>query len=521
MALRLRRVLVGFVLFILVLVLALWWGSWLAVSLNAAKIATAIELQLGPGFEVGEVTGDLFRGLELKGVAAGPDPAQDPDGAPILQAATCLLLPDHLALLQGTGAIREIQFHDVNLTLRRSADGAMLWPPFIARAATAQGASWNLSAFRWVLHRAQVDYHPLVGSKAVRTQIPLARGSFSPNEDFRIEQCRGTLGDASWELAITLNQQAKSLNGLLRLKEAGIWTLTQAFTSHRTQSLDAAALPTGLLSGALNIGGTLTDPVLSGRVDWRDGSLRHFRVEQGDLRLKWRPGLLELEEGVAKAYNGRLAATGKIDFRTAPPRYHFEASTEQMQLGQYLEDAGFGKIRLSGNFAGSIIGDGSLAAVDSLTASGQVAARDGETLNPLYDPQVSGSQQVITYSTLATAFTIRRSRLMLSEAEMTATDLKMAGTGQVAFDGALNLAGTLVAPGRQFASHPQFGPAVDFLDLHDEPIGLRLTVLGTLERPEVAATVDPATIQQAAKQGLFGKLRDLLRGSNSGSPGNE
>lgn len=512
MALKLRRIGIGFTLFIVVVVAALWLGSALVVSLNATKIATAIESSLGPGFEVGSVGGDLVQGLLIEGVAAGPDPAHDPSGDPILQAAKCRLVPNYIDLFSGKLTIQQIRFSDVTLVLRRQGDGSMLWPPFIARAATAQGANWTLSRFGWVLERAEITYYPIPDGKSIRAQVPVANGSFTPGGRFQIDNCKGTLNDASWELSVSLDQATKELSGIWRLREAGIWTLTQAFTEHRHMSLDAAALPTGIVSGSLNIAGTLSDPRLKGDLDWKEGTLRHFRVEQGDIKIDWRPGKLTFEDSVIKAYNGRLAASGSIDFRTQPPYYQFVASTEQMELGQFLADAGFGKLQLTGRYAGTMEGEGSLHDVGSLSGTAHVEATDGQTLNPLYDPAQQGSKQIIDYDSLKADLAIQRRVLKISNGLMTSKDMSLDGGGQVDFDGGLDLRGTLTAPGRLFVHHPQYGPAVQYLELEDTPVGLLLVVGGTLEVPDLTVAVDPATIQEAAKKGLLNRLKDIFTG---------
>lgn len=517
MALRLRRLASGLLLFLLAAALLLWLASALVVSINAPKIAQAIEAALGPGFEVGEVGGDLFRGVLISGCSAAPDPTLDSSGLPLLKAGQCRITLDWVRAFQGQLAVGEIRFSDVELDLRRGTSGQLLWPPFIARAATAQGASWNLSAFGWRLERAQVRFHPAapagVTVRPVPITVPLAAGRFDPASHFQISQCQGDIAGSAWTLAGTLALSGdQALNGLWRVREAGLFTLAEAFTSGQPGALDTAILPSGTVDGALNIGGTLKDPRLSGKVNWREGKLRHFAVEQGSLDLEWRPGLLTLRDGVLKAYGGRLQSTGAMDFRVTPPTYLFTAQTEGLQLGDFLAAAGYGKIEFSGQVAGQFEGGGPLTGLEDFRASGLLTAKDGQLLNPLYDPAVGGVERLLKYKSLTTGIEIARQTIELRDTKLDSPDLQLAGRGWIHFRGDLDCTATLSAPARTFANHPEWGPPVRALNLTDQPIALNVKVAGTIQEPEVLqAEVDQATVMEAARQGLLGKIKDLFK----------
>ncbi|HYE78285.1 MAG TPA: AsmA-like C-terminal region-containing protein [bacterium] len=520
MLLRLRRFLSGFFVFVVVLALVVWWGSSLAINMNSTRIAQALESQLGPHFEVGPIGGDLMQGLVVTGVTAGVDPDEEREGSrggPVIQAAKARLVADWRSLAGGPLTIRHISFEDVQIDLRRGRHGEILWPPFISRAGTAQGAAAvAMEPFTWSLVRAEIRYHfPRPDALPVAVDIPSASGRYAPGDQFQIEQCRGTIAESHWNLAGSLRLNgSQELNGIWELRDAGIWTLTQALTGGGTtgpKPLDSAAIPTGLINGKLAIGGTFRDPSLSGKIDWKEGAIRHFRVDQGELQLQWRPGLLTLKEGVVKAYGGRIAATGAIDLRQFPATYRLQAHSNEIQLGGFLEDAGFGKVGLTGSFNGSFDAEGSLADVSSFGGRGKVEATNGEMKNPLYGPGVS-VPQTIRYDRLSTDLTVVRNRVYLQDTAVEGEDLALEGEGEVGFDGTLNLQATLTAPARQFASHPLYGPSITALGLENERVPMRLTVRGTLAAPEVQAEVDQAALLKGAGSSLIDKIRGFVGG---------
>lgn len=516
----LRRFLTGLFVFLLILTAVVWWGSSLAISMNAPQIASSLETQLGPHFEVGPIGGDIVRGLIVTGVTAGADPEEERDGSaggPVIQAAKAKVQPDWTTLLRGPLAIRHIAFEDVQIELRRDKSGDILWPPFLSRAAAAQGASLATTPFTWNLIRAEIRYHfPRDGAVPVKVDIPNANGRFAPGDRFQIERCRGTVAESHWELGGSLLLDGtNTLDGFWELRDAGIWTLTQALTGGGSVSapspIDSAALPSGVVTGRLSIGGTMGDPDLSGQVIWNEGAIRHFKVDQGELQLQWRPGVLTLKEGVVKAYDGRIAATGSIDLRRYPPVYTLEARSNGIALGNFLNDAGFGKIGLTGTFGGVFKAEGDLVSLDSFVGGGDLTADNGKMANPLYAPG-NAMPQTIDYDHLKTNLRVRNRLVNLRETSVNGDDFVLDGSGDVSFDGALDLDAVLTAQARHFIDHPLYGPPIAAMGVQDKEIPMYLTVGGTLQQPQVRTEVDKSALFESAGSSLVDKIKGFVGG---------
>ncbi|MEO7994640.1 MAG: AsmA-like C-terminal region-containing protein [bacterium] len=513
MLLALRRFLTGLIVFLLLLGAVVWWGSGMIISLNGPKIAQQLEKELGPGFQVGEISGNIVQGILVTGCTAGPDPATATNTDPIIQAAKCRVVPDWLKLLSNHLELKQLVFSDVIVDLRRDAKGAVIWPPFIARAAHAQGASLATTPFGWRLDRAEVRFHGKSATdKPIVMQIQSAAGDYAPGDHFAIGSCQGDLQNASWSLngSVKLNE-TRALSGTWKLKDAGLWELAQALTGSNPAgtAVDAGVIPSGLVTGDLAITGSTSDPEVTGMLHWREGAIRHFKVEQGDLDCSWRPGIFTLKDSVLKAYAGRLAVSGSIDFRRWPGHYDFDTKSEGIELGDFLADAGYGKLGLTGKFLGTFTGSGPLTDISSFHGSGHLEAAGGETRNPLADPALPDMPAVVQYQSLVTDLVLGSQTAQLSNTSMVSSDFTLTGAGTVTFAGDLDLTGLLTAPAKYFAGHPIYGPTIALLNLGDQQVPLDLVVTGTIQAPIVRAQLAGPAGALANPNGLGGFLKKL------------
>lgn len=158
-----------------------------------------------------------------------------------------------------------------------------------------------------------------------------------------------------------------------------------------------------------------------------------------------------------------------------------------INVARTAKDAGAANPRIGGVLAGSAKLAGIGTDRNALTGGGHLtlagaSTREIEVLRQIGDALQIAAIASFEISTVTADFTVAQGRVLLSPADVTAQPVALSLTGTAAFDGALDLAGTLHAPADFIAKHTLIAPQFSAPDAAGRR-AVQFKVTGSLFKP--------------------------------------
>lgn len=472
----------AFIIFVLMLVYVL--GSGFFLSFSREKILDRINRISTAKLHFKKIRGNLSSYIILEDVRCTLDGTIPPEQ--IFSSNTISLKFSIFDILSGNYLPKTVILDGFAMQLKQDDEGDYYLPKMIRPSENAQGGQMLLENMRIVLKNSSFEYieNKNVFKDFLKLGVDKIDANIQLKKDgkIKINRARGKFLESELSVRGEIDILSSYESDLkVDIKNIAIWQLVKSFG--RLFPSENSLRPTGIGEMNLKITGPIANPKVDGKCHLKEARIGNFRIVDANFKLKYLNKNVELSEGIAKSYDGRITIRGKINASKQPPVFKLDAETKNFNLGEYIKERKCGVDPVSGSFNGKFSCSGDFVDMSRFSAVGELSCEKGMYLNPFKSAQVglfSKRQETrMGFQSLNMEFTIHELEIFLNRFNLGSKSTKIDSNGIVDFDGTMNLEGTITADSELFRFNDQFREIFALLPTKNVSIPVKFKLTGT------------------------------------------
>lgn len=431
---------------------------------------------------VGEIKGNLATGLVLEDVYFLPE--NENLSLPVWTGEKIIIKLKLLSLLAGHPRPSKIILDNFVFRIEQRKDGTFRLPPILPVQGNSQGGSYEPDDIGIVINDSKVIYEE--NADFISSPLMIEIGNVNASSFYR-KNGKLSIGKLTGELlnskisakGYTHVKNSDESNIELQISDLGLWQLCD--TLGRLFPTTEGCRPAGEGDFNLRITGSILNPSIDGSCYLDSLSIGNFHLEEMHLELNYKDKLLQLTDGVAKAYDGRIVLSGSIATNEKPAGFHLSTAVMNLDLGKYIREIDQRLDPVSGLFNGQFKAEGDFGDINMFKGDGFLECAKGMYMNPFRDhpnpqPRQYRSERM-GFDVLEVEFNLENSKLLIDNFYLDSKYVDIESSGSIAFDGNLNIEGTLKAQSNLLKSSDEFSDIISFLPVKDIqiPVKFRLT----------------------------------------------
>jgi len=371
------------------------------------------------------------------------------------------------------------------LHIRQDEDGNYILPRITPPPENAQGGQMSMPDMRIIIKNSSLDYTE--NKRKFKNPLELnvddinASVFLNKSGKLKIRRCTGKFLES--ELSArgeieTFSSYESSLK--LDVEKIALWQL--ANTLGRLFPSESKLRPTGDGEIQVRISGPILNPRIEGKGHLDKATIGKFHIEDAHFKLKYMNKNVELTEGIAKCYDGRIIISGEINADANPPKFKLDAKMKDFNLGMYIKQLECGVDPVSGSFDGKFTCSGDFVNLSGFKGEGELSCENGMYLNPFKKASTGlfkKRQEVrMGFKSLDMDLAINELEVFLNRFEMESSSTKIDADGIIDFDGSMNLEGTIIADSQLFKFNERFSELFELLPARNVNIPVRFRLTG-------------------------------------------
>ena len=505
--------------------LALGPGLRMYLDARSPAIIEDLKLKSDGNLLLDSISGDFWNGIKVEKLVVYTDKTLA--YLPLITADEIVARLSLTRLFQGDFTPASIHIAGFNAALHMEPDGTLALPQWTISInedhtkllhAGYPAPSGSISDIDITCENGILEIHKRFSSLPESVDVVftdlVGSGNFKPDEGFEIESLEGDYlstpvlvegfipADENEPVDITATIGDVAFNTIFR-------DIDPLFRGNQY-------LPEGITSGSINLSGAMEELSVSGNMILTDASLGNVKVDQATALITYNAGVIDLSQGVIRAYGGEANATGRINLLSENPIWSVVCTFQELDLPSYLEQNGYFSNEMTGNFTGAIEAGGDFTNPDSLECTVEIACVDGIYRSPFSDRFMNLTRGIIDESTVSEAdmtefsdLTIRamisHSNIQVESFHFVSGDLQIESNGVVGFNKSINASGGMSVPLDRARQHPDFGRYVNFLPDSLNRVSLEFTLSGFIYDLKFSASPTDNLLR-----GLLDQGSDLL-----------
>jgi hypothetical protein len=530
-------------IFIVIAIIILFWvalgpGMRVWLGSQSQSIIGQIEARSDDHVKIGTIGGDFWSGIRLGRVIIYAD--KDPQHLPLLRADTVILKFSLANLLRRNFMPVSVDVRGFDAVLHISPDGTLILPEWEFRTAMSQTrplhAGFTLSTGKsdsvlitcsdgiLEIHKKFPEIPEMVD--IVFTQLA-GSGEYKIDEGLNVEEITGMYLITPIEVSGYV--PADKSEPLDIDATIGDVRLDSIFRDLDPLFRDNEYLPDGNAEGEIHLDGPGDHPAITAHVKLTDASLGNINIDMAETSVAYSAGVVDLTGMTAQAYDGTMTGSGRINLLSETPLWTAICNFDSLDLPQYLEENGYLRYAMSGQFSGTVDARGDFSNADSLDCDVQIRSQNGQFLTP-FSPRLLSSVQgaplpaeitdedMADFDDIDVRARIRNSRIVIQRFHFVSNDLQVEAGGSIGFDKTISADGGLSVPADLARQHPNFGRFARMLPDSINRVSLEFSITGTIGSPQFNPKLTENLLRGLTDQGS--DLGHDLLGSISGNNGN-
>ncbi|MFH1515944.1 MAG: AsmA-like C-terminal region-containing protein [bacterium] len=453
------------------------------LNCNRDKILDYVDKHYSGQIGVGDISGNFFSGLVLEDLYFLHD--KDNVSLPVWTGDKLTIKYNLSGIFSGKFTPGTVILDGFVLRIVQQKDGSFKFPQLIPHPVNAQGGQMNIGNFKIIVKNSRLDYNEnedFINSPLnIEIKEINATANYHDTGKLRIRRCNGKFLESNISIRGEIETNSileSSLN--LEIDDIGLWQLAGAM-GHLFPS-SSKLRPTGECKINAKITGPLAAPKLEGTCQLDNASIGNFNLKDTLFQIKYLNKNIQLSEGIAKAYNGRISLEGNIDASQNPPTFELNAEAMGFDLGNYISELENGLDPVSGSFDGKFSCKGDFVNLSNLVGKGELHCNQGMYLNPFKgaDTGFLGKRQEkkMGFKSLDIDFNIEQLELLIDSFRLESNWIEIIADGLVEFSGTLNIQGTIIADSELFKANEKFNEITSLLSLKNVKIPVKFKLLG-------------------------------------------
>ena len=520
------------IIIFLAILLLYFLGSGFFLGYSREKILDYINKSTTAQLHVKKIKGNLSSYLVLEDVRCTLDDTFPPEQ--IFTSESISLKFSIWDILSGNYFPKKVVLDGFVLQMKQDKEGHFRLPKITHAPDNAQGGRMilenmriiiNNSSFRYIENEDKYDNPLKLNVDDINASIQLKKSG-----QIKISRFKGKFLESEVSIRGEIDVFSSYESDLkLDVEKIAIWQLAKALG--RLFPTENKLRPTGDGEMNLRITGPIQDPSIDGKCHLVEARIGNFRIEDAHLKLKYLNKNIELSEGIAKSYDGRITIAGKIDASVQPPEFKLDAEMKNINLGlfikeRYIKDGKCTLDPVSGSFDGKFSCSGDFVKLSNFKGEGELSCEKGIYLNPFKSAKVGlfhkRQETRMGFQSLEMEITILELEIFLNKFNLHSKSTEIKADGIIDFDGSMHLQGTITAESELFRFNEKFREIFDLLPVDNVsiPVKFRLTGKPTeyvLESAFPEEIIDKYLGDDEARKRTARKLLEKYFGEAAGS----
>ena len=458
--------------------------SGVLLEMNRERILDYIDISYSGHVHAGSVRGNIATGLVLEDLYFLPE--GDRISLPVWVGDKLTVQFHALPMLSGKLSPKKIILENFTFRFEQADDGTFRLPPLFPTPYNAQGGQFILGDIDIILKNSKVTYdeNPKIFPSPLHLEAERinASATYFASNSLRIRHadCKFINSDFSFHGRMDTFKPYES-DLVLEIKDVGMWQLAEALG--RLFESDRKIRPSGTGNVNAKISGPILDPKLDGKCTLDDAKFGNFLFGDAHFTLSYLDKKLELKDGVAIAYDGRVALNGSVNASVNPPSFELDAQIIDLNLSSYLGQTVEGLNPILGKFSGEFHGFGDFKNPDLFVAKVNLRCDKGMYMNPFKGAETGfleiRQKDKMGFDTLNIDFNLQNSSVDLSEFHFSSKWIDITASGRVHFDGTLGIDGVISADSELLKANKRFEQITRFLPIKNIKVPVKFRLVGT------------------------------------------
>jgi hypothetical protein len=473
--------------------------SAILVDMNRERILDYIDTSYSGHIHAGSVKGNILTGLVLEDLYFLPE--GEMVSLPVWVGDRLTIQFRIPPLFSGKWSPKKIILENFIFRFEQAPDGTFRLPPLYPGSVNAQGGQFNLDDIKIIVNNSKVTYeeNPKVWASPLHLEAEriYASGTYFKGNNLRIHRadCRFIDSNLNFHGKMETIKPYKS-DLMLEMKDVGMWQLAEALG--RLFESDRKIRPSGTGNVNAKISGPILNPKLDGKCTLDDAKFGNFRFGDAHFTLSYLDKKLKLNDGVAIAYDGRVALNGSVNASQNPPTFELDAQIIDLNLSSYLGQTVEGLNPVFGKFSGEFHGFGDFKNPDLFVAKASLRCDKGMYMNPFKGAETGfleiRQKDKMGFDSLNIDINLQKESVAVNEFHFSSQWIDITASGRMQFDGTLEILGVISADSVLLKVNKQFAQIARFLPLKNIKVPVKFRLNGTPRNYVVYTALSEETI---------------------------